>query len=226
MTDYPFTKSPVYQSALIREIVAAGIDKPAQMMVDGTALTISFDEELTSGEEISLNTVVTAHPDLDEYKQMKTAQIDHRTGELIAEGYMYPDEEGNHFSASMPAQKNLIFVQQAMIMKMLADVMEQVKSNRAAIVAAGQTPDKDNDMRDDNPYVWAYMRGLTFPHEMSTHEDDLQIEYELPAEIDVLKMCATCATKVLTAYNGGRDLKKQVRDATNHAGVDAVVDTR
>lgn len=216
MATYQYTKSPVYQSALIREIVAAGIDKPEMVTVNGTQLVVQFEEALTSGEEISLQTVVTAHPDLDEYKKMKTAKIDARTAELIAAGFTF---DSTKFSASIPAQKNLLYVLLMLNLKMTADLMEQMQ-----IVVAELGLTSSLDMRNET--IWTYMRSLSLPHEMSTHEDDLTIEYELPTELSVLQVCLTCASTVLTAYNGGRDLKKDVRDATTHAAVDAVEDNR
>lgn len=226
MTSYQYTKSNVYQAALIREIVAAGISKPILVTVEGTTLIISFTNSLTSGQVITLESVVTAHPDLDEYKKMKTNLIDAKTSSMIATGYHYPTSNDTHFSASEPAQINLLYVLVMLHGKMIGDLLEQVKSLKDALTGASISFDKDKNMRDVDPYVWAYLRGLTLPHEMSTHEDDLTIEYQLSDEIDVLKICAQLAGTVLTAYNGGRELKKQIRDATTHAEVDAVVDTR
>ena len=187
MTTYLFTKASVKLDRLSDEIVAGGLPAPASMTFNEEAetdnLSLSFTNPLSGGGQNMLATIVANHDSdltLLEYKRLKQAAIEERTGELIEEGFVY---DTHTFSLSWQAQQCL-----------------------------------------KNAKIQLHDELLQFPYLSCTTDDD--VEYSVPDSTVFGALLQASITAVNAAIDSGRDLNKEVRDAVDKAGVDAVVDNR
>jgi len=96
---------PVDSDFLTVDIAADGITTELlRIDTDGDVLDIWFADALSGGEETILDTCVTEHL-LDGAQARRYAEIDARTNELIAQGFVFG---GKLFSLSDDAQVNII----------------------------------------------------------------------------------------------------------------------
>ncbi len=104
----------VESEKFVKEMKASSIGaKFVSLTIGGDNLDIEMDSTLSGAEETVLDDTVTAHTiltALEIAKHKKNLKIDHRTSELILEGFVYDSKQ---FSLSMPAQTNWIGLKQA-----------------------------------------------------------------------------------------------------------------
>lgn len=106
---YEFIKSDVDSLLLNNEIKTnAVINKTCTNIhsfkkITDSEVHVTFDEVLTTQENNELNNIIGDHTNLATLKQERIIFIDHRTRELISEGFEFDNER---FSLSAPAQSN------------------------------------------------------------------------------------------------------------------------
>jgi len=108
--DYTISKDMINLRLLIGELDAEETIPDPQSIAfskDGLALSIYFENELSTAEQQTLDTLVSEHnPEtLEEAKQRKCEEIDDRTAELVADGFEF---NGVVFSGSVESQSRVI----------------------------------------------------------------------------------------------------------------------
>lgn len=99
---------------LAKEIKVAIPTKPVSLEAAGTAITATFDEDLTGGEITTLDTVVADHKiaEVDTYLLARVKagcceEFDIRTTKLRESGWEYPAASGDFYSLTTQAEMKL-----------------------------------------------------------------------------------------------------------------------
>jgi len=94
-------------SEKLHSTIIASLSSVSHIDTSGDVCDIWFTSALTSGEQITLDELVAAHPSLAHAKTAKMAAIDARTSALIAQGFVY---SAKTFSLSLAAQAKMMGV--------------------------------------------------------------------------------------------------------------------
>lgn len=168
---------------------------------------LTFSGDLDGSEWVSVDATVAAHVavGLAEVKADKNAQIDTKTRELIAEGFVY---DGDTFSLSDAAQRNWIAIATSINFNLMAQIL-------------GADPRPDNF-----PVLfgaWDAVLGVVFPLSVTTIDDGA---YTFQTIGEYAPFFSTGFSTANSHYTTGRDLKVLVKDATTVTAVNAITDNR